>query len=410
MFFRSLTVLALGSLALGQAAPGSLPSATAPLPDSAVGLQIPQPAPRASTIGPNDPVITVRGLCDASIQSKTAKPTSPKTSADCKTVITRAQFESLVNALQPEMAPTMKKKLSELYPTMILMAHTAQKRGYDKSPQFRELMQFSRLQVLSMQLNRAVQKQAENVPPADIEKYYKENPAGFEQLSLQRIFVPKSKPPQAANDKTNAAAATQPAKSDEDATKQEAELLQTRAAAGEDFDKLQKEAYDFAGLATPVPGSNVKALASELSPAQRAVLDLKPGEVSHVLAESNGFYIYKFLAKEQKPFDDKAREDIKSKLAQQRFQSTMEELHKSFVTTLSDTYFGTAPAEAGPNHGMPAPPPTPRRAVTPTASSGATAAPPSSRPPVTSSAAAKVRVPENNSAKPAAAQPTEPPR
>jgi parvulin-like peptidyl-prolyl isomerase len=401
VFFRSLVVLALGSLALGQTAPGSLPSASAPSRDSTLGVQIPRPEPGASTIGPNDPVITVRGLCDPATGSKTGKSASSRTAADCKTVITRAQFESLANALQPEMAPTMKKKLAELYPTMIVMAHTARKRGYDKSPQFKELMQFSHLQVLSMQLNRAVQKQADNVPAADIEKYYKENSAGFEQLSLQRIFVPKGKPPQIANDKTNTAAATQPAKSDEDAAKKEAESLETRAAAGEDFDKLQKEAYDFAGIASPGPGSRVEVFASELLPSQRAILDLKPGEVSHVFAESNGFYIYKFLAKEQKPLDDKVREDIKSKLAHQRFQSTMDQLHKSFVTTLSDAYFGTDPAQAGPTHGMPIPRLTPPGAVAPAVSSGA---------PVVSPAAAKVQVPEATTAKPPASQPAEPPQ
>jgi hypothetical protein len=80
------------------------------------------------------------------------------------------------------------------------------------------------------------------------------------------------------------------------------------------------------------------------------------------------------VGKEQKPLDDKSREDIKSRLAHQKFQSTMDELHKSFVTTLSDVYFGTEPAQAGPT------------------------------------AAAKVQVPETTTAKPAAPQPAEPPK
>jgi parvulin-like peptidyl-prolyl isomerase len=212
--------------------------------------------------------------------------------------------------------------------------------------------------VLSTQLNRAVQKQAENVSPADIEKYYKENSAAFEQLSLQRIFVPK-RAPQPANDKAGAGAAAQTAESEEDASKKEADSLQTRAAAGEDFDKLQKEALDFAGMATAAPSTSMKVLASELSPVERILLDMKPGEVSHVLGENNGYFIYKLVGKEQKPLDDQSREDIKSKLAHQKFQSTMDELHKSFVTTLSDAYFGTEPAQAGATRGTPVPRPVP---------------------------------------------------
>jgi PPIC-type PPIASE domain len=374
MYLRSLAVLALGSIALGQAAPRPLPSTPPRLPNDAIASRPSRSAPGAtSTVAPHDPVITIRGLCDTTTVSKAAKPVSSKAAPDCKTIVTRAQFEALANALQPAMPPAMKKKLAELYPTMLVMSHTAQKRGYDNGPEFKKLMEFSRIQVLSAQLNRAVQKEAENVPPADIDKYYKENSATFEQISLQRIFVPKGRGPQPANDKSGGAA-TEPVKSDEDAAKNEAEFLQTRAAAGEDFDKLQTEALDFAGVTTPASSTSVRVLASELPAAQSTVLDLKPGQVSHVLADSNGYFIYKLVGKEQKPLDDKSREDIKSRLAHQKFQSTMDELHKSFVTTLSDVYFGTEPAQAGPT------------------------------------AAAKVQVPETTTAKPAAPQPAEPPK
>jgi hypothetical protein len=232
MYLRSLAVLALGSIALGQAAPRPLPSTPARLPNDAIASRPSRSAPGAtSTVAPHDPVITIRGLCDTTTVSKAAKPVSSKAAPDCKTIVTRAQFEALANALQPAMPPAMKKKLAELYPTMLVMSHTAQKRGYDNGPEFKKLMEFSRIQVLSAQLNRAVQKEAENVPPADIDKYYKENSATFEQISLQRIFVPKGRGPQPANDKSGGAA-TEPVKSDEDAAKNEAEFLQTRAARG----------------------------------------------------------------------------------------------------------------------------------------------------------------------------------
>jgi PPIC-type PPIASE domain len=398
MHFRCWALFVLSSIALGQGAPSSLPS------PSALGT---------SSVGPNDPVITIRGLCDPPAGSrdtvtagKAANSVAAKTPADCKTIITRAQFESLANALQPGMAPAMKNKLAELYPTMIVMSHTAQKRGYENSPQFKKLMEFSRIQVLSTQLNRAVQRESENVSSADLEKYYKENPAAFEQLSLQRIFVPKGKPPQPENDKRSDGAA-EAVKSDGDAAKKEAESLQARAARGEDFDKLQKEAFDFAGLTTPAPSTMVKAAASEFSAAQHAVLDLKPDEVSHVLEERDAYLIYKLVSKEHRPLDDKSREDIKSTLAHQRFQSTMDQLHKDFVTTLSDAYFGSGSAQANSsNRRIPGPQPLPPAGVTsPTAgpvpaSAGAPAA----------SSAAKAQSAESGSLKPRAPQLAEPPK
>ena len=413
MYFRCLSIFVLGSMALGQGAASSLSSPSAGLGNGGIASGAPPSAPATSTVGPNDPVITIRGLCDTPAgrrdtarAGKVANSVAAKTPADCKTIITRAQFEFLANALQPKMAPAMKKKLAELYPTMIVMSHTAQKRGYENSPQFKKLMEFSRIQVLSAQLNRAVQKESENVSAADIEKYYQENPAAFEQLSLQRIFVPKGKPPQPENDKRieGAAAAV---KSDGDVAKKEAESLQARAARGEDFDKLQKEALDFAGLTAPAPSTTVKAAASEFSAAQHAVLDLKPGEVSHVLEEREAYLIYKFVGKEQRPLDDKSRADIQSTLAHQRFQSTMDQLHKDFVTTLSDAYFGSGPAQTNSsNRRIPGPQPLPPGGVTsPTAepvpaSAGAPAA----------SSAAKAQAAESGSLKPGAPQLAEPPK
>jgi PPIC-type PPIASE domain len=408
MHLRSFAVLLLGSMALGQSAPGS-PSAPS-APKSAVGQRPSDPGSAAATsaVAPTDPVITILGLCDTPAASKTVKPASAKAPADCKTVVTRAQFESLANALQPEMAPVMKKKLAELYPTMIIMSHTARQRGYENTAQFKKLMEFSRLQVLSAQLNRAVQKEAENVPAADIDKYYKENSGTYQQLSLQRIFVPKGKAPQPGSDKTSPAGAATPAKSDEDAAKKEAESLQKRAAAGEDFDKLQKEAFEFAGLNTPTSSTNVKLAASDLPPAEHVVLDLKPGEISQALAETNGYFIYKFLGKEQKPLDDKSREEIKSKLAHQRFQSIMDDLHKSLLTTLSEAYFGTEAAQAGAGRSVPGSRPMPP--FTPAASTGSPAAPVSSAARVSGPAAVKTEAPETTTAKPTTPQGAEPPR
>src|SRR3954463_322111 len=50
--------------------------------------QQPAPAPKKE-IPPDAPVITVKGVC----------PSPTQNPADCKTVVTRAQFETLVNAL-----------------------------------------------------------------------------------------------------------------------------------------------------------------------------------------------------------------------------------------------------------------------------------------------------------------------
>jgi hypothetical protein len=59
-----------------------------------------------------------------------------------------------------------------------------------------------------------------------------------------------------------------------------AESLRARAAAGEDFAKLQKEAFEAAGMKMDSPTVTMpKVRRTGLPPAHAAVFDLKVGEV-----------------------------------------------------------------------------------------------------------------------------------
>ena len=95
MLCRGVTCLLLGALAWGQAADSTSPPPAAPAQNPAAQSN-PQPAappaetkaPEAANIPPDGAVITIQGLCD--------NPPADKTKAsDCKTVITRAEFEKL---------------------------------------------------------------------------------------------------------------------------------------------------------------------------------------------------------------------------------------------------------------------------------------------------------------------------
>jgi hypothetical protein len=366
MHYRFLAVLLLASVAVGQAPSATPPS---PAPKTAVpstGSAKTAGPSGAESVAPETPVITIEGMCDT--PKTTAAKTAVAKKTDCKTVVTRAQFDALANALQPNMNAATKRKLADLYPKMLIMAHTAKERGLENDPKFKQILQFARLQILSQELSRSMKEDADKVPAAEIEKYYKDNAAAFEQVSLQRLFIPKDK--QAAESEDGEEHAKQDAKTpdaqkgadaqksaaaqkaDEEAMKKEADSLQARATAGEDFDKLQKEAYDAAGLKGTPPASNIgKLTRSEVPVNHRAVMDLKPGQVSQVLTEPNGYYIYKVVSKEVKPLDQ-ARDEIRNTLAQQRMQDTMEKIQQSGKTQLNEAYFA-APAAPQMAPGMP---------------------------------------------------------
>jgi hypothetical protein len=306
-------------------------------------------------VGPDDTVITLKSFCADATQQGDA----------CKTVISRAQFEKLAEALQPGMSPAIRRQLATAYSRMLRMSTAAEKRALDKGPSFEEKMNFARMQILSQELSRALQEDAGKVTDGDIEDYYKKNESSYEQATFARIFVPRAKqiapsvrlkagttPGTKASTKTSA---TQPPteaqkKAAEAAMKKVAADIHARAATGEDPDKLQKEAYADAGLPGNAPNTKMEKVRRTTLPANhQAVMDLKPGEVSEVISDPNsGHYIYKLVSKETLSLET-VKPEIKNTISSQRYRDSMQGFQGN--VDLNDAYFGPVR-----NPAMPPPP------------------------------------------------------
>ncbi len=345
-----LILLLLTSLALAQQTPAT-PPAKSGSRLARVAQQQPQPgeeeapAPHVSTsqVPPTAPVITVQGLCSSPAAGARKAATAAKTpaataSAGCKTVITRAQFERLASALNPDMPAATKRQLAEAYPRLLLFAQKARDRGVDKDPHFQEMLKFATLQLLAQNLTRDLQKKAGEIPQAEIEKYYNDNPAKFQEVELLRVFVPKEK--QAAPPAGSAAPAKTDTAADQAAMKAVAEKIHAEAAAGGDFQKLQQEAFDAAGIKSQSPSVNLGKITREGLPANhQKVFDIQPGQVSELLDDPGGFYVYKVVSKQKVPLDQ-AKGEIHNLLQQQTFRQEMEGMIGSVKPELNPSYFG----------------------------------------------------------------------
>jgi hypothetical protein len=358
----------------------------------------------SASVPPNAAVITVKGVCAAqpkapAAKGAAAKPASAKTPAaapaDCKTVITKAEFEKLAGGLSPTMTPQLKKQLASILPRLIAMSADAKKKGLDKTPQFEETVKFAKMQILTNELQRKIQEEAANVPKPDIDAYYKEHPQDFEQFNLDRLFVPrtkqendikdeedknKGKDEKLTDEQKKAKEAEEKAKADQgeqDMTKL-ADTLRARAAAGEDFMKLQKEAFEAAGMKIESPTVNLPTIRrTGLPPAHAAVFDLKAGEVSQVINDAGGHYIYKVNKSEELPLDSKVENEIRSKLQNERTRKMMDAVNNSFKVETNEAYFG--PPGAGPT--MPPPHmPRPHMAPAPTTPAPSQTPPPTKAP------------------------------
>jgi len=354
--YRLLTFLLLSWLAFAQAKPAAPPTPAPPPPAN------PQAAPeqkretpgvkppeqkQAAEPGPTAAVITIDGLC--------AKPAA--TPAGCKTVITRAQFDTLANALQPDMPEPRRRQLATAYVQLLVMAQAAQKRGLDSKPETQQVLHFARMQALSQILLRQLQEEARKVPAAEEQKYYDEHKDMFTEATLQRLFLPKN-PPEAG-----AKPPDEKAKAEREKTLQaEADKIHAAAAAGGDFDKLQKQAYDDLGIkSTPPPTQAGVMRQTSLSAEQAKAFELQPGQVSRPLESPAGFYIYKLVSKKTLTLPE-ARGEIDRALEGQRMQQEVEGITQRVKPVFNEAYFGPMPSEVGrPPMGRVGPPPRPSR-------------------------------------------------
>lgn len=342
MRFPCITFLLFGTLVWGQAKPAVSPDRPAPASASAGDDDDdrPQSAP-ASKVAPDAPVLTIKGFCPAHASDSTpSRPETPK--PICQTVVTRAEFEKLANAISPGMKLQVQRQLANAYPRLLVMAHDAEQRGLDKTERFSELQRFSRLQTLSQEMVREIKQEAANISEKAIEDYYLENSSQFERATFKRIFIPtrrQTEPP--PKEKADDAALKAQSESEEAMTK-EADELRARATAGEDFTRLQQAAYDAAAIkATPDSADLAKIRRINLPAAHVSAFDMKVGELSQVISDASGHYIYKLESKELLPLDS-VREEIRSLLQNRNMQDAMRKIQESFTTEMNSEFFGPA--------------------------------------------------------------------
>jgi hypothetical protein len=325
MNLKAFALLLIASLACAQVSqPYAHPNSEITSPTNASPPEV-----KPKEVNPDDPVITINGFC----------PDQAQPDNQCKTIITRAQFEKLTEALEPGMSLPLRLKVANSYAEMMQLAAAAEKSGLDKTPAFAEEMRYARLQLLSQDFTRKLKQDAAQISDADLADYYKKNQSSFEEATVARVFVPHTKQ-RAHNDPETSASvdAASQAKADEDAMTQLALELRARAATGEDPDKLQAEAYAAAGIGEIAPHTKMEMVRrSALVPQHEKVFELKPGEVSQVFSDPGGaHFIYIMLDKRMPSLEDVSNE-IRTQISTQRFRDGMRSFEGNAV--FSDAYF-----------------------------------------------------------------------
>ncbi len=334
----ALVVLLLGSFAFGQ----NPPSKAMPVPPRhhrAANMAADQtPEFSRPDVPATAALITMPGFCPDAPAG-----TDPKSPA-CKTIVTKAEFEKLVDILSPKMPVQTRQNLAMDYGKMLVLSYEAKKHGVENSDRFKELIRFATLQLEAQELFHQIQQESKPTD-AEVEKYYQDHISKYEEISVKRIFIPR-----------NRADATGETKmpTDED-LQAEGAKIKTRLQAGEDFEKIQKEVYTAKGYNSPPPPTSVSHWRREsVNADQVSLFDLKPGEFSPVKVEAAGAYVYRIEQKQTTPLAS-VKAAIEGDLTNQKFRSKVEEMTSSIKPELNEAYFHADPPPAAPAEGVNAP-------------------------------------------------------
>jgi hypothetical protein len=329
VFISVVACLLLAVAALGQStstSPTLKPRAEASPAEKQAASE--NPAPATDT-----PVITIQGLCEKPDGTSAA-------SSDCKTVITRSDFEKVAPANLPG---PQKKRVADQYIQALLLAEKAHESGVDHSPEFEKQMAFLRLRALATAGYQDLQKQTSKVSDSEVEDYYKQHIADYKAISFDKLYVSKQKSFETSAQKPNDPELQKKREASEAEMKAEADKLRARAVAGEDFTKLQQAAYDFAGIKQTPQNTHMESQRkSQLLPADASIFDLKKGDVSEVFDDPAGFMVYKITDIKDLPVAT-VHDEIARTLQAEKLKAAMDGLQNSVKTTLDESYFAAPP-------------------------------------------------------------------
>jgi hypothetical protein len=347
---RSLIICILLAVTAAAQKPQNPPSKQAPAAPAAT----PSPSPashatppsllkrdeKPAEVPPNQPVISVKGLCPA--EPNVATNTKVPSTAECTISVTKEQFDNLMKAFNTNNQPVtqaQRRGLAEKYVELLVFSEAAQAAGVENTPTYAEVMRVLRLKTLGDLYLNQLAEQYRNPPEQEIEAYYQGNQQKYEAAKLSRIFLPK-------NDPDSKATPEQKQEYDKK-IQQVSDDIQARAAKGEDLAKLQKEAYTSLGIAAAPPTTELSMARHGMFPPKldQEIFSHKAGEVFRS-DDANGYMIYRVESRQTSPL-----ESVKAEISQQIFRQKMEaktkELNAPVHAEYDEKYFGP-PVPAGP--------------------------------------------------------------
>jgi hypothetical protein len=280
---------------------------------------------RENTVTPAQPVITAHDVCEEG-------PGKNSTDANaCARVMTRVQFENLMNALNPAgqaISAKGRQNLAKIYAESLALEAAARSSGMEDSDEFRELMAWTRLRAVADLYRRKLEEKYRSPSPEEVDAYYRQHVASYERVKLSRVLIPRQSGTSGDNNEFDRKAL------------EAANNARVRVATGEDPELVQKDVYSALGLSTPPPTGLGKYVHANFTDKEEPdVFALKAGEASPVEIEPKNYVIYEVEAKETLP-EEEVKTEISHEISQQKFKDAIAAITDAAHFEFDEQYFG----------------------------------------------------------------------
>jgi hypothetical protein len=229
-----------------------------------------------------------------------------------------------------------REQFKKQYGEFKVVADRARQEKLDQDEATRLSMLIKRADALNNAYLGDLEKNADKlVTDAEVEEYYKEHPAEFEQVRARHILISTQPPPPAPGVKPG----EQPKALSKDEARKKAEEVLARARKGEDFAALAKQYSDDPG--SKDKGGEYTFGKGDMVPEfEQATFALQPGQISDLVETQFGYHIIKL--EERKggagESDPKVRQQITAKLKQDKIQAKIDEITKNSKVTVPDDF------------------------------------------------------------------------
>lgn len=258
--------------------------------------------------------------------------------------LTASELKAMLRGASPQVQQNFRTNpqrfLTEHARMKLLVAEAEKEKLAEKSP-CREQLDWVRSDVLMQALLNDYNRQ-NLVTPEEEEKYYETHRDRYTEAKVKVIYVAFAADPKAGQGDGRK-------RLSEEEARAKMESLRKQIVEGADFVQLVKQHSEDATSAAKDGDLGVIRRADQVPDRIKdAIFSLKPGQVSEVVGQPNGFYLFRLEEMKTKTLDE-VRQEVNREAQSAKFREWFDSIRKSIAITYeNETYFNRSQGERPP--------------------------------------------------------------